>query len=135
MKIKSSLFLFLFILIPLISLTQTATLKGIILDENNVPISNVSITFGTEGTTTNTNGFYFIKIPSNQDVTIEFSHLSLKKITVTFNLKNGETFEFNPVMNLKVEQIATVVVKGNERKRVEGIITIDPELIDRKSVV
>ena len=81
MKIKSSLFLFLFILIPLISLTQTATLKGIILDENNVPISNVSITFGTEGTTTNTNGFYFIKIPSNQDVTIEFSHLSLKKIT------------------------------------------------------
>ncbi|RMZ51162.1 TonB-dependent receptor [Flavobacteriaceae bacterium PRS1] len=129
MKIKSSLFLFLFILIPLISLTQTATLKGIILDENNVPISNVSITFGTEGTTTNTNGFYFIKIPSNQDVTIEFSHLSLKKITVTFNLKNGETFEFNPVMNLKVEQIATVVVKGNERKRVEGIITIDPELI------
>lgn len=129
MKIKSSLFLFLFILIPLISLTQTATLKGIILEENNVPISNVSITFGTEGTTTNTNGFYFIKIPSNQDVTIEFSHLSLKKITVTFNLKNGETFEFNPVMNLKVEQIATVVVKGNERKRVEGIITIDPELI------
>jgi len=129
LKIKSSLFLFLFILIPLISLTQTATLKGIILDENNVPISNVSITFGTEGTTTNTNGFYFIKIPSNQDVTIEFSHLSLKKITVTFNLKNGETFEFNPVMNLKVEQIATVVVKGNERKRVEGIITIDPELI------
>jgi len=129
LKIKSSLFLFLFILIPLISLTQTATLKGIILEENNVPISNVSITFGTEGTTTNTNGFYFIKIPSNQDVTIEFSHLSLKKITVTFNLKNGETFEFNPVMNLKVEQIATVVVKGNERKRVEGIITIDPELI------
>jgi len=94
-----------------------------------VPIPNVTITIGTDGTTTNPNGFYLIKISANQDVTVEFTHLSLKKITATFNLKNGEVFEFNPVMDPEVEQIATVVVNGNERKRVEGITTIDPELI------
>jgi TonB-dependent receptor-like protein/carboxypeptidase-like protein len=129
LKIKFSLFLLLFVLIPILSLAQTATLKGVILDKNNVPISNVNIKIGDEGTATNTNGFYIFKIRANQDITVEFTHLSFKKITTIFNLKNGETFEFNPVMNLEIEQIATVVVIGSERKRVEGVTTIDPELI------
>ena len=129
MKIKFSLFQILFILIPLLSLAQTATLKGVILDENKVPIPDVNITIGSVGTTTNSNGFYILKIHANQDVTIEFTHISHKKISATFHLKNGEEFEFNPVMKIEIEQIATVVVTGNERKRVEGVTTIDPELI------
>ncbi|MBN4057942.1 carboxypeptidase-like regulatory domain-containing protein [Olleya sp. AH-315-K02] len=129
MKIKFSLFQFLFILIPILSLAQTATIKGVILDENQLPITNVNIKVGNEGTATNSNGFYILKIQANQDITVEFTHLSFKKITATFHLKNGEVFEFNPVMNLEIEQIATVVVIGNERKRVEGITTIDPVLI------
>jgi len=129
LKIKFSLFQFLFILIPILSLAQTATLKGVILDDNKDPIPNVTITIGTVGTTTNINGFYQIKISANEDVTVEFTHLSFKKVSATFNLKNGEVFEFNPVMNPEIEQIATVIVKGNERKRVEGITTIDPEII------
>jgi hypothetical protein len=32
-------------------------------------------------------------------------------------------------MSLEIEQIAVVIVKGNQRKQVEGITTIDPELI------
>lgn len=79
MKIKFSLFKLLFVLIPLLNLAQTATLKGVILNQDKEPISNVSITIGLEGTTTNSNGFYLLKIPSNQEVTIEFTHLSLKK--------------------------------------------------------
>ena len=129
LKIKFSLLQFLFVLIPILSIAQTATLKGVILDGDNTPIPNVNIKIGAEGTATNDNGFYFLKIPANQDVVVEFTHLNYKKVSATFNLKNGEEFEFNPVMNLQVEQIATVVVKGNERKRVEGITTIDPELI------
>ena len=129
MKIKFSLFQLLFVIFPIISLAQTATLKGIILDENQLPIINVNIKTGTEGTASNNNGFYILKIPANQDVTVEFTHLSHKKISATFHLKNGEEFEFNPVMNIEIEQIATVVVTGNERKRVEGVTTIDPELI------
>ena len=110
-------------------MAQTATLKGIILDENQSPIINVNIKAGTEGTASNNNGFYILKIPANQDITVEFTHISHKKISAIFHLKNGEEFEFNPVMNIEIEQIATVVVTGNERKRVEGVTTIDPELI------
>lgn len=129
MKVKFSLFQFLFVLIPILSLAQTATLKGVILDESNTPIANVNIKTDNAGTASNANGFFILKIPANQEVVVVFTHLSYKKISATFNLKSGETFEFNPVMNLEVEQIATVVVIGNERKRVEGVTTIDPELI------
>ncbi len=109
--------------------SQTATIKGIILDTNNSPIPNVNIKTGALGTITNDNGFYILKIPANQDIKVEFTHISQKKIESTFNLKNGETFEFNPIMNVSVEQIATVIISGKRQKDVEGVITLSPETI------
>ena len=129
MKIKNLVIKLVFFIFPIIGISQTATLKGIVLDANNTPITNVNIKAGSNGTTTNENGFYLIKITSATDVLIEFTHINHKKISASFNLKNGETFEFNPVMSLETEQIAEVLVKGNQRKQVEGIITIPPELI------
>jgi TonB-dependent Receptor Plug Domain/CarboxypepD_reg-like domain len=125
---------FWFIVLILLSITtlsysQTATIKGVILDENNIPIENVNIKADLIGTQTNENGFFSIEIPANQDVKIEFTHISRKKIVSTFNLKNGEDFEFNPVMNTTTEQIATVVVSSKRQKEVEGITTLNPETI------
>ncbi len=109
--------------------SQTATIKGIILDNNNIPISNVNIKAGNSGTITNDNGFYLLKISSNQDVLVEFTHISHKKIESTFNLKNGETYEFNPVMSISVEQIATIVISGKRQNEVKGVTTLNPETI------
>ena len=36
----------------------TASVSGIVLDENNVPVANASVTAGTAGTTTNSNGMF-----------------------------------------------------------------------------
>ena len=119
----------LFLFASLLTFAQKATLKGIILDNTNSPIENVSVKVGNDGTISNKNGFYLIKIPANQEVLIEFTHINYKKVTATFNLKNGAEFEFNPVMNLEVEQIALVVIKGDQRKRVEGITSLQPEMI------
>ncbi|MBT8393594.1 MAG: TonB-dependent receptor [Bacteroidia bacterium] len=114
---------------PNFSISQNATLRGVILDEANSPISSVNIKAENSGTQTNENGFYLLKIPVNRDVIVEFSHLSHKKVVATFNLKNGEELEFNPVMDVQIEQIGTVIIKGNRKKEVEGIITIKPEQI------
>ena len=100
-----------------------------LLDENNQPIEKVNVKTDNNGTATNTNGFYTITIPANKEITIEFTHLSHKKVVSTFNLKNGEQFEFNPVMSTSIEQIATVIVSGDRRKEVEGIITLKSEVI------
>ncbi|WP_452233235.1 TonB-dependent receptor [Lacinutrix sp. MEBiC02595] len=110
---------------------QTGTLRGVILDEFNKPVDNVNIQVDDTGTTTNANGFFILKIPANQDVTVTFTHISLKKTVATFNLKNGEEIEFNPVMQTNIEQIATVVISGRKRKDVQGVITLKPATIRR----
>ena len=129
MKTNNIFLSFWFLLLPIILFSQTATVKGIILDESNQPIVGVNIKAGSDGTQTNENGFYLLKIPANQDIIIEFTHVTHKKTTATFNLKNGEELEFNPVMNTSVEQISTVIISGNKRKDVEGIVVIEPETI------
>jgi hypothetical protein len=129
LKIYSFLFKIVVLLLPIWGLAQTATIKGVVLDDSENPIESVNIIAKSSGTITNLNGFYLFKIPSNQDIQIEFTHINHKKVLATFNLKNGETFEFNPIMSSDIEQISVVVVNGNQRKQVEGITTIDPQLI------
>lgn len=115
--------------LPLLGWSQTATLKGIILDDAHVPIANVNIQSGNLGTVSNSNGFYELKIPIHTTVTVQFSHLSYKRVVAQFHLKNGQEVEFNPVMNLNIEQIATVVIHSSQRQSVDGITTIAPAVL------
>ncbi len=108
---------------------QNASIRGVVLDENNNPVENVNIAIGEKGTQTNANGFYEMEVPGNQDITLVFSHLSYKKITLTLQLENGEDFEFNPVMKVNVAQISEVVVTANRRKSIQGITHISPKQI------
>ncbi len=110
-------------------IAQTATVRGVILDENNSPIEGVNIVYNAEGTQSNSNGFYELTVDADKQVTVVFSHLSHKNVTVTLTLSNGEDFEFNPVMNTQVDQIGEVVISTNRRKRIEGITTISPKTI------
>ena len=68
---------------PILSIGQTATLKGIILNVQNQPIQGANVTSGTNGTITNLNGFYSLKISSNIDVGIKVSHLNLSLIHIS----------------------------------------------------
>ncbi|MGL2963263.1 TonB-dependent receptor [Flavobacterium sp. RSB2_4_14] len=108
--------------------TQTAKVAGIVLDENNIPVENVNVSYQTKTATTNADGFYELTVPANQRIVLVFTHVSLKSITATIQLKPGENFEFNVVMNDKAEQLNDVVITNN-KKRVQGITTIQPEVI------
>lgn len=112
---------------------QKAVVKGIILDENNIPIVGASVTYKDTGAISDFHGFYLLEIPSNENVTLTFSHVSHKKVQLTLNLSPNEDYELNPVMNTSIEQISEVVISGRENKRVEGVTTISPEVI-RKMV-
>ncbi|RTZ06622.1 TonB-dependent receptor [Flavobacterium bomense] len=108
---------------------QTARIKGVILDENNQPVASVNVSYSGSGTSSNQNGFYVLKVPANKQVTLVFTHVSLKKITVTFVLEPKEEREFNPVMTNRKEQMGEVIIKANNRKQIQGISTIEPEMI------
>lgn len=110
-------------------LAQTATLRGILLDEENNPIENATIRANNLGAISNTNGFYLLEIPAQKDIEIEFSHVRFQPIRVLFNLKNGQELEFNPVLKVDVEQIETVVITGTNRSVLEGVTTISPKII------
>lgn len=133
MATKSNYFKLLIFFLPLIGLAQTATITGIILDSDNLPLEGVNISIENGGTQSNADGFYELIIPSNTDITLVYSHLSQKNVTTTVHLKNGEVFEFHPVMSVDVEQIDTIVINSRRRKDVQGIVNIEPHVI-RKMV-
>lgn len=108
---------------------QTARIKGVILDEKNKPIENVSVVCNSKGTTTDASGFYQLSVEANKKITLIFSHTSYKKTTVELTLLPNEDFELNPVLNTKSEQIGEIVVYGTSKKKVEGVTVIEPAMI------
>ncbi|MBC8300847.1 MAG: TonB-dependent receptor plug domain-containing protein [Pelagibacterales bacterium] len=109
--------------------SQNAEINGVILDANDFPIENVNIISNSSGTISNSNGFYSINVNSNQDINIEFTHINFKKISLKFNLNDNEIFEFNPVMNESIEQIAIIILNSKSRENFSGVSNIDPEII------
>ena len=119
-----------FFLLIFTSFAQSAIVRGIILDENNQPVSNVNIkSTSGKGTITNENGFYELRIVSDTEITVVFTHVSHKRIEQKFNLKNGSEIEYNPVLKINIEQIATVVIDKNTSQNREGVVTISPKVI------
>ena len=130
LKNNTSIFIIIFYLLYNIASAQTARVKGIVLDENNKPVEKVNITDGSSKTTTNENGFFSITIAANKKITLIFSHISLKKTTTVLELKPNEDLEFNPVMSSQSEEMGELILINN-KKRFQGITTIDPAVIRR----
>lgn len=125
----NQLLLLFFFLVCLTISAQTARIKGVILDKNNQPVENVNVFCLNLTTRSNENGFYDLKVPANQKVILFFTHISLKKITVSFIFNSNEQKEFNPVMSDREEQMGEVIVTANNKKSIQGITTIEPEMI------
>lgn len=130
MKTNKFLFTLLFFTLSIIAFAQNQTAKvaGIVLDENNKPVEGVTVSYQTKSSITDANGFYFIIVPANQKVVLVFTHVSLKRIVATMQLKPNEEKEFYVVMNDNAEQLPDVVITS-DRRRVQGITTIQPEVI------
>jgi CarboxypepD_reg-like domain/TonB-dependent Receptor Plug Domain len=119
----------LFLFFGFFSFAQTARVKGVILDETSNPVENVNISSAFKNTITNETGFYELTIPASRKVSLVFTHTSLKKVTVNVELKPNEDYELNIVMNDKAEGLGEVIVTSNNRKRIQGITVIEPEVI------
>ena len=129
LKSKYKFILTTLILIVLKSNSQSSTITGILLDSKNEPIENASIQSNQLGTISNPNGFYILKIPSNENITIKISHISFKSVQITLNLKPEEKYIFNPVLSNEFEQIETVVIRSTKSVSLEGVTTISPKII------
>ena len=124
---KSLLFLLFFCC--QLSFAQNARIKGVILSENGEAISEVNVTAADKSTKSNGNGFYQLVVPANKKIQVIFTHVTLKKYTVSLELKPNEDYEFNPKLSDKAESLGEVTVTAGNRKRIQGITVIDPEVI------
>lgn len=128
MKAKNKIINLIFFLFSIVSIAQTAKVTGVVLDENKNPVEGVNVSYQSKSVETDTNGFYVIEIPSNKKVVLVYTHVALKSITATFELKPSEILDYNPIMNGRNEQLDDVVITNN-KKRVQGIISIDTEVV------
>lgn len=129
MKTKTLPFLLLFLISTSVLMAQQATVRGVLLDESNNPISGANISYGSEGVMSDFNGYYLLEVPANESVTISYSYIGLKNVSLTITLKPNADYEFNPVMKIDIEQIGVVELSAKRNKRVEGIVSISPEAI------
>lgn len=129
MSTNRLILVFFFFCIGFVATAQKARIRGIVLSSNNQPIDNVNVVCLGNSTQSNANGFFDLAVPANQQVIVIFTHVSLKKTTVSILLKPNEDYEMNLVMNDYQEQMGEVIVISNNKKRVQGITTIEPEVI------
>lgn len=129
MKTYISRLFFFLLFVCAVSQAQTARVKGIILNENKQPVEQVNVSAEGKSTQTNANGYYQLTIPAGKKVQVVFTHISLKRSTVNIELKPNEDYEFNVVMNDKAEQMGEVVITAKNRKRVQGITSLEPQVI------
>ncbi|MGO3690085.1 TonB-dependent receptor [Psychroflexus sp. S27] len=110
---------------------QNAEIKGLVFDDNQLIIPSANISFGSEGTSTNQNGFYELEVPANRQITIRVSHVGFKPIQLKITLEAGESREINFVLKTDIEQIGEVVITQEGRSRVEGVTVLKPETVRR----
>ena len=123
--------LLIFFLLPTLLWSQKSSIiKGFVKDSDNNSIENVSVKFGSTGTTTNSSGFYQIRIPLNTNISLEFSHVGFKSLTKEFFTKKRNIIRFSPVLILENEVLEEVVIK-NETKDAQGITTFKAKDIER----
>ncbi|SEG40837.1 TonB-dependent receptor [Flavobacterium urumqiense] len=129
MSTNRLILVFFFFCIGFVATGQKARIRGIVLSSNNQPIDNVNVVCLGNSAQSNANGFFDLAVPANQQVIVIFTHVSLKKTTVSILLKPNEDYEMNLVMNEYQEQMGEVIIISKNKKRIQGIITIEPEVI------
>ncbi|MDX1827985.1 MAG: TonB-dependent receptor [Lutibacter sp.] len=127
---KNIITLLLFFLFSTFLIAQTATIKGVVKNEQKTPIEGVAIHVKNFGTTTNADGEFTLKVPASQKITITLSHVSYESFQKTITIPNNKTYRFYPILKSKIEKIEEVTVI-DKKKEAQGIITVNPSDITK----
>ncbi len=132
MKCFNPLLILLLIWPVLLVQAQTASITGIVLDEENKPLPNVNISSQESGTFSDADGFYLLEVRADSEITVTFTHLGHKNVVLEkLILTTNETYAFNPVMKTDAIQVDGVVVTPTGERSVEGIVTLAPEIVEK----
>ncbi len=128
MKRTYLLFIFVFTTLSVFSQIKTAVISGIVIDENDKPMNNVSITIlGREkGTSSKDSGSFSITVLAGKPIALIFSFVGYKTIQNNYNLLPGEKEKTMVQMQPSGKVLEGVVVTGSQNRGEAGKIIIDP---------
>lgn len=129
MKLLRNIIVIIFYLFPALVYSQkSATLTGIIIDEEHKPINGAAIEIigNQKGAFSNSTGNFKIEIASNKVVSLIFSFTGYVRVQKNFILNTGETEFVTILLKKDTTTLTEVEVKDDRRRRETGSIQIDP---------
>src|SRR6187549_3546896 len=100
------------------SQTRSAWISGRVVDENDNPISKVSVVIlgKTSGLTTDDSGYFRIKVPAGRSFGLVFTYTGYNETQKNFYLSDGEEEKITLQMERGSKILQTVVV-SDEKER------------------
>ncbi len=121
------------ILLSFSSLAQkgTAGISGLVVDENENPLSGVSVIIlgQQQGITTNDSGRFQLTIPSGKAFALVFSHSRYRTYQQNFILNPGEEERITIRLELVGNVMEEVIVREQRERTETGLIRINPRSV------
>lgn len=124
--------LFVFILSSFINAQNTATIKGIVCDEEGTGLMSASVAIknSTTGIIADQNGHYELNVPSGQEIIILITHVGYENLIDTLLLEKDEIREITTKLKPIAKQLKDVTVFG-VHDRENTLMRIDIKSIDQ----
>lgn len=109
---------------------KQATISGKIVDEEDKPISGVSVTIlgKQRGVISSDSGTFTIHVPAHQTISLIFTHTNYLSQQRNYYLNTNEQEYTHISLNHGKGQLAEVVIKNDPSRKEPGMITINPKL-------
>ena len=122
-------FLFYIISLPVNAQNKSAMITGIILDENENALSNVTIIIlgKNSGIVSNDSGTFLIRVASEKSFALTFSHTGFLTVQKNFYLSPGETEHITIRMIRVGKTLEAVVVTDEKERRENSLVKINPK--------
>ncbi|NDC72795.1 MAG: TonB-dependent receptor [Sphingobacteriia bacterium] len=113
--------------------SDSASIKGVVLDENARPLAGASLMLPTSGfgTITDDRGRFVLRVPAQRDLVLEIRYLGYRTERRNLLLRVGELLPMRVQMEPSVITVQQGVTVEADRDRSMGVAKIDP-LVSRR---
>jgi hypothetical protein len=106
---------------------QTATINGVVKDEQGKPVDQATVAVeGTGiGTQTDTKGGYTLQVPAGKEISVVYNYLSYEVQKKSISLNAGEHHTIDIILKLSSHNLDSVVVKADQSRYEAGSVSIN----------
>jgi hypothetical protein len=122
-----SIFFSLFLL-PVVAQKKTATVAGRVVDENDQPLSKVTIIIlgRQSGQASSDSGTFQVRVPADKAFALVFSYAGYRTEQRNFYLSEGEAERVIIRMEKTSKTLEEVVVSSQPERRETGLVRVNP---------